>query len=64
MDLDGVKLLADLRQPDEMTLRFGPYGLGGPLPPENVARLQAASIARAVLVEDVPQEVRGRSSRC
>jgi len=59
MHLDGAELLAELQRPDALTQRFTPYGLGlsVQLSAEDAARFQAASIARAVLAEDVPQDV-------
>ena len=58
MDQDNPSILSELQRPDELTLRFNPYGLGGRLGPQDAARFQAASIARAVLAADVAEDVR------
>jgi len=63
VDLDGATLLSALQEPDELTLRFSPYGLGGRLTPSDAARFQAASIARAVLVHEVPEDARNNFER-
>lgn len=63
MDDDNLTALSELQQPDERTLRFNPYGLGGRLAPEDAARFQAATIGRAVLADDVPQDVRDNFER-
>jgi hypothetical protein len=63
MDRDAQPVLTWLREPDEMTLAFNPYGLGGRLAPEDAADFQMASIARAVLAEDVPENVRENFER-
>lgn len=63
VDLDEADVLAELRRPDELTLRFNPCGLGGRLAPEDSARLQAASIAQALLADDVPADVRDNFER-
>lgn len=63
VDLDGADLLADLQRPDELALRFNPYGLGSRLAPEDAARFQAASIAQALLADDVPEDVRDNFER-
>jgi hypothetical protein len=59
----AADILSTLRNPDERTLHFNPYGLGGRLRPEDAARFQAASIARATLVDDVPADVRDNFER-
>ncbi len=46
-----------------MTLAFNPLGLGGRLAPADAASFQAASIAQAVLAEDVPEDVRNNFER-
>lgn len=63
MNQGDPTLLSELQRPDELTLRFNPYGLGGRLAPGDAARFQAASIARAVLVADVPEDVRDNFER-
>lgn len=63
MDREAQPVLAWLREPDEMTLAFNPYGLGGRLAPDDAADFQMASIARAVLAEDVPENVRDNFER-
>jgi hypothetical protein len=55
--------LQDLQAPDETSLRFSSFGLGGRLEPEDAAEFQAATIARAVLADDVPQDVRDNFER-
>jgi hypothetical protein len=49
--------------PDEASLVFSSFGLGGRLEPEDAAELQEATIARAVLADDVPQDVRDNFER-
>ena len=56
-------LLASLQCPDELTLRFSPYGFGAVLSPEDAAAFQDASIAEAVLVEQVPDDVAANFAR-
>jgi hypothetical protein len=51
-------LLTRLQEPDERALVFNPLGLGGRMPPEQAARFQAATIERARLAADVPEEIR------
>jgi hypothetical protein len=63
MDLDARVVLDQLQEPDETTLAFNPYGLGGRLAPEDAADFQTASIARAVLAENVPEGVRHNFER-
>lgn len=46
-----------------MTLAFSPLGLGGRLAPADAASFQAASIAQAVLADDVPEDVRNNFER-
>jgi hypothetical protein len=60
MDSEGSELLTELQRPDEVALRFTPGGLGFSvaLSAEDAARFQVASIARAVLADDVPNDVR------
>ncbi len=65
MDIDGAALLTELQRPDELTLRFTPHGLGLSvrLSAEGAARFQAASVANAVLADDVPKDVRDNLER-
>jgi hypothetical protein len=56
-------ILHELQTPDEATLVFNSFGLGGRLEPEDAADFQAASIARAVLAENVPDDVRNNFER-
>lgn len=55
--------LSELQQPDERTLRFNPYGLGGRVDPEDAGRYQVATIGRDVLAGDVPQDVHNNFER-
>jgi hypothetical protein len=63
MGLDSTSVLDQLIEPDELTLAFNPYGLGGRLAPEDAADFQKASIARTVLAENVPEDVRENFER-
>jgi hypothetical protein len=56
-------LLRELQTPDEATLAFNSFGIGGRLEPEHAADFQAATIARAVLADDVPDDVRNNFER-
>jgi len=62
MDLD-CSVLHELQKADELTLAFNPHGLGGRLAPGDAASFQMASIARAVLAENVPDDVRNNFER-
>jgi hypothetical protein len=62
MDLDR-SVLHELQKADKLTLAFNPHGLGGRLAPEDAASFQMASIARAVLAENVPDDVRNNFER-
>jgi hypothetical protein len=59
----GAEILADLQQPDALTRRFNPLGFGGMISAEDAARFQSATVARAVLADDVPEDVRDNFSR-
>lgn len=63
MAADRTALLAGLQQPDDLTLRFNPYGLGGRLSPEDAAHYQTTTIGQAVLGQDVPEGVRANFER-
>jgi hypothetical protein len=63
MDSQRSAILRELQVPDEATLAFNSFGLGGRLEPEDAAEFQAASIARAVLADDVPEDVRSNFER-
>ncbi len=56
-------ILQELQTPDEATLAFNSFGLGGRLEPEDAAEFQAATIARAVLADNVPEDVRNNFER-
>jgi hypothetical protein len=58
MDSRRSAILRELQMPDEATLAFNGFGLGGRLEPEDAAEFQAAAIARAVLADKVPDDVR------
>jgi hypothetical protein len=60
---EGAAILADLQEPDELTRRFNPWGLGGQLSAEDAARFQSAVIASAVLAEGVPEAIRDNFAR-
>ncbi len=53
----------ELLRPDERTLRFSPFGLGGRMSPEDSARFLRDSISRATLGPDVPEDVRDNFER-
>lgn len=54
---EGDELLADLRAPDERTLIFNPFGIGGRLEPPNSALFLSRLLERATLYPDVPENV-------
>jgi hypothetical protein len=56
-------VLSELQTPDEATLAFNSFGLGGRLEPKDAAEFQVATIARAVLAENVPDDVRNNFER-
>lgn len=56
-------ILRELQTPDEATLAFNSFGLGGRLKPEDAAEFQAVTIARAVLADNVPEDVRNNFER-
>jgi hypothetical protein len=57
MDSRRLGILRELQTPDKATLAFSSFGLGGRLEPEDAAEFQADTIARAVLGDDVPEDV-------
>ncbi len=63
MESQRSAILQELQTPDEATLAFNSFGFGGRLQPEDAADFQAAAIARAVLAEDVPEDVRNNFER-
>jgi hypothetical protein len=63
MDSRRTDILRELQAPDEATLAFNSFGLGGRLEPEDAAEFQVATIARAVLAGNVPEEVRDNFGR-
>lgn len=63
MDSRRSAILRELQMPDEATLAFSSFGLGGRLEPEDAAEFQAATIARAVLADNVPDDVRNNFER-
>jgi hypothetical protein len=63
MESRRLAALHDLQTPDETSLLFSSFGLGGRLEPEDAAEFQAATIARAVLADDVPEDVRDNFER-
>ena len=54
----GQKILGQLREADEATLRFSPWGLGGRLEPADSAAYLAELMNHARLVDAVPEDVR------
>jgi hypothetical protein len=56
-------ILHELQTPDEATLAFNSFGLGGRMKPEDAAEFQATKIARAVLADNVPEDVRNNFER-
>jgi len=63
MESQRSTTLHELQTPDEATLAFNSFGLGGRLEPEDAAEFQAATIARAVLADNVPEDVRNNFER-
>jgi len=63
MESQRTARLRELQTPDEATLAFNRLGLGGRLEPEDAADFQAATIARAVLAANVPDDVRNNFER-
>lgn len=53
-----TKPLSELQEPDERTLHFGPYGLGGMMRPEDSAEFQQQAVARHELVPTVADGTR------
>lgn len=64
-DVDPPEPLAELQRPDPRTQRFTPNGLGlsVQLTPEGSARFQKDAVARATIVEAVPEPVRSNFER-
>jgi hypothetical protein len=63
MESDRSATLNELQTPDEATLAFNSFGLGGRLEPDDAAEFQAATIARSVLADNVPEDVRNNFER-
>jgi hypothetical protein len=63
MDSEASSCLRELQTPDEMSLVFNPIGFGGRMEPGDAARFQASAIANAVLLDDVPSQVRENFER-
>lgn len=61
--LDGVRLLAEIQTPDELTLRFSGWGFGGRLEPADSAEFLAEQMAQSTLHAEVPQDVRATFAR-
>jgi hypothetical protein len=61
--LDGDALLSALTAPDEMTLRFSPWGLGGRLRPQDSARFLVDQMAQCTLHDAVPDDIRANFAR-
>jgi hypothetical protein len=55
---DGQNILDRLREVDETTLRFSPWGLGGRLDPADSAAYLAELMNHARLVDAVPEDIR------
>jgi hypothetical protein len=53
-----IKTLAELQAPDEGSLKFSPWGLGGRMDPEDAARWQQEAIARYELTVQAPETTR------
>lgn len=53
-----IQPLPELQKPDERTLRFSPYGLGGRMRPEDSAEFQQQVAARHELVPAVADGTR------
>lgn len=58
-----IKSLQELQSPDELTLKFSPWGFGGRLEPEKAAKFQQEQIARCDLVPDVAEATRAAFDR-
>jgi hypothetical protein len=59
----AAEMLVELQRPDDLTRRFNSLGFGGCLSPQDTARFQAATIASAQLVDDVPEGLRNSFDR-
>ena len=57
-NIQGEQILEALREADETTLRFSPWGLGGRLEPAASAAYLAGLMSHAGLVDTVPEDVR------
>jgi hypothetical protein len=55
---DGQMILDRLRQADDTTLLFSPWGFGGKLEPASSAAYLAELMSHTTLVDDVPEDVR------
>ena len=54
----NIEPLSELQKPDDRTLHFGPYGLGGTMRPEDSAEFQQRVVARHQLVPAVADGTR------
>jgi hypothetical protein len=57
-NLAGEQILRELREADETTLRFSPWGFGGRLEPDSSAAFLAEMLSHATLGAAVPEDVR------
>jgi hypothetical protein len=55
--------LEELREADEATLSFSPFGLGGKLSPEDAAKFQQEAVSHPDLASSVPPRVRDTFER-
>jgi hypothetical protein len=53
-----IRSLDDLREVDERTLSFSPFGLGGKMAAQDAARFQQEAVSHPELAPSVPQRVR------
>ncbi|WP_159037143.1 hypothetical protein [Streptomyces specialis] len=58
-----IRSLQELQAPDELTLAFSPFGLGGRVRPEDAAEFQQAQIADLDLVPGVAEGTRAAFER-
>lgn len=58
-----IKTFQELQNPDEMSLHFTPWGLGGRMRPEQAARFQQEAVAACDLVPEVAETTRAAFDR-
>jgi hypothetical protein len=58
MSVNAEEILNRLREADETTLRFSPWGFGGRLEPADSAAFLSGLLSHATLVDAVPEDVR------